>query len=196
MARGDDGAAEAEALARELLELEPENPRVLLLLAGAMAQQGTDPGSEPMERALAIAPDAPAIVRGAARVALLRLQKVDLTDSDRRTVAIQARDLYTRAVALAPDSTAARAGLGYAQLALNQPAEANQSLQQAFILERFDLNVVLALGRAALEVRAARGRPETLARGGWLGARRGDACQGPRASGYLQAACNGGEDSG
>lgn len=46
LARGNEGAAEAETLARQVLEAEPENPRALLLLAGATARQGRDPGSE------------------------------------------------------------------------------------------------------------------------------------------------------
>jgi Tfp pilus assembly protein PilF len=160
LARGDEGAAEAEALARQALEAEPENPRAMLLMAGALAQQGKNPGGELTVRALAIAPDAPEVVRGAACVGLLRLQKVDLADSDRRAVAVEARDLYARALTLAPDSAAAHAGLGYTQLALNQPADAAKSLQQAFLMERSDLNVVLALG----ELHAKYGRPEDARR--------------------------------
>jgi Flp pilus assembly protein TadD len=160
LARGDEGGVEAEALARQALDVNPENPRAMLLLAGALAHQGRDPGRELTARALTIAPDAPEIVRRAARVGLLRLQKVELADADRRAVAIEARDLYARAVTLAPDAAAAHAGLGYAQLALNQPAEASKSLQRAFLMERFDLNVVLALG----ELHSKYGRPEDARR--------------------------------
>jgi Flp pilus assembly protein TadD len=160
LVRGDEGGGEAEMLARQALKVNAENARAMLLLAEALARQGKDPGSELTVRALAIAPDTPEIVRAAARVALMRLQKVDLTDSDRRMAAVEARDLYTRAVTLAPESAAAHAGLGYAQLALNQPADAAKSLQQAFLMERFDLNVVLALG----DLHSKYGRPEDARR--------------------------------
>ena len=160
LARGDEGAAEAEALAQRVLRAEPENPGALLLLAGAMAQQGTDPGRSLTERALALDPDSPGLLRRAARVGLVTLRRVQLEEPRRRALAVEARDLYARAVELAPDVAAAHAGLGYAQLALGQPAEANQSLQQAFLMARFDLNVVLALG----ELHAKYGRPEDARR--------------------------------
>ncbi|MDJ0851288.1 MAG: hypothetical protein QNK04_23185 [Myxococcota bacterium] len=160
LARGDEGAPAAEALARKALEVAPESPHAHVLLAGAMAQQGTDPGNALTERALAAAPDSAEIVRRAARVGLQRLQNVELDDAQRRAVAEQTRDLYARAAALAPDSAAAHAGLGYAELALGRPLQASQSLQRAFLLARFDLNVVLALG----ELHSRYGRPEDARR--------------------------------
>ena len=54
----------------------------------------------------------------------------------------------------------AHAGLGYAQLSLNQPAEADRSLQQAFHMARWDLNLALVLGG----LHAQYGRPEDAMR--------------------------------
>lgn len=156
LARGSDGAAEAETLARLALTAAPESPQAMLLLAAASTERGADSGSELAMRALAIAPESPAIVRGAARVSLLRLRNTALAESDRVAVATEARNLYAKAVALEPGSPAAHAGLGYAHLHLNEPVEASQSLQRAFLMARWNLDLVLALG----ELHARYGRPE------------------------------------
>jgi len=160
LARGDEGAAEAESLARQALEADPQGARAALVLAAALALQGKDPGGELTGRALALAPADPGIVRGSAFVDLLKLEHLDLSDAERRAVAVEARDLYARAVQLEPGSAAAYAGLGFAQLALNQPAEAAQALQQAFLLDRSDLRVVLSLGA----LHSKYGRPEDARR--------------------------------
>jgi tetratricopeptide (TPR) repeat protein len=156
LARGEKGAAQAEALGRRALDGAPDNARAMLLLAGALIQQGREPEDDLAKRALASAPDDPDIVRGAARLGLWRLQRPELPASERWQVATQTRDLYARAVTLAPDAPAAHAGLGYAQLSLNQPVEADRSLQQAFRMVRWDLNLALALGA----LHAQYGRPE------------------------------------
>jgi FimV-like protein len=156
LARGADGAADAEALARLALADAPDDPRALVLLALAQVMQDerADPGLA--ERAVALAPDDPAVLRSAGRLALLELQHETHFPDERARIAEQARDLFARAVDLDPGVPAAFAGLGYAFLALGDPGAADRALREAFQRARWDLSLALALG----ELHAEFGEPE------------------------------------
>jgi tetratricopeptide (TPR) repeat protein len=156
IARGRAGARDAEALARLVLEEHPDDARALVLVSLAMAMQGEPVDRGLAERAVALAPDDPAVLRSAGRLGLLELQRPDLPPADRTRIAEQARDLYARAIEQAPEVPAAWAGLGYALLALDDPAGADIALREAFQRARWDLSLALALG----ELHAEHGEPE------------------------------------
>jgi hypothetical protein len=155
LARGSDGAPDAEALARLVLVDAPDDPRALVLLALAQVMQDerADPGLA--ERAVALAPDDPAVLRSAGRLALLELQHQTHFPDEHARIAGQARDLFARAAELDPEIPAAFAGLGYAFLALGDPAAADDALREAFQRARWDLSLALALG----ELHAQHGDP-------------------------------------
>jgi FimV-like protein len=156
LARGSDGAPDAEALARLALAEAPDDPRARVLLALAQVMQGerADPGLA--ERAVALAPDDPAVLRSAGRLALLELQHQTHFPDEHARIAEHARDLFARAAALDPEVPAGFAGLGYAFLALGDPAAADDALRKAFQRARWDLSLALALG----ELHAQHGDPD------------------------------------
>jgi FimV-like protein len=108
------------------------------------------------ERAVALAPADPAVLRSAGRLALLELQGKTLPPADHQHIAERARDLYARAADLAPEVPAGYAGLGYAFLALGDPLAADKALREAFQRARWDLSLALALG----ELHAEYGEPD------------------------------------
>jgi len=150
LARGRDGAVDAEMLARRVLETSPDDARALVLRALATLEQGRAPDPAWARRALELDPENPVVLRGVGRLGLRRLQGADPADASYRPLAARTRDLYASAVAIDPYVPAAHAGLGYASLALDEPVEADRALREAFRLAPWDLNVALGLGELHL----------------------------------------------
>jgi FimV-like protein len=156
LARGEDGASDAEALARLALAERPGDPRGLVLLALAQEMQGDRADPTLAEQAVAAAPDDPAVLRAAGRLDLLELQRPDVLPAEQMRIGERARDHFARAADLAPEVPAGYAGLGYAFLALGDPAAADRALREAFQRARWDLSLALALG----ELHAEYGEPD------------------------------------
>lgn len=132
--------AAAEALYRQMLADEPENPEVLYLLA--LCRQGQNDLDAPLEllgTAIRVQPGNPTLHH---TLGMIQLQRRDLNNAERS---------FHAAVGIDPNFAAAQNGIAAVELARGRFAAAEQSLRKALRSEPDNLQVLLNMGIALLE---------------------------------------------
>jgi tetratricopeptide (TPR) repeat protein len=132
--------AAAEALYRQMLADEPENPEVLYMLA--LSRQGQNDLEAPLEllgKAIRVQPKNPTLHH---TLGMIQLQRRDLNDAERS---------FHTAVGIDPNFAAAQNGIAAVELARGRFAAAEQTLRKALRAEPDNPQVLLNMGVAMLE---------------------------------------------